>query len=92
VVAGEIGGSAALVVVSFPAGRGGVGEGWQRRSPLLRFAGLALFLARRLPPFSAARATMVASVSGLEVGAAASLRGVLIRRLANGWIRRLLGL
>jgi hypothetical protein len=92
VVAGEIGGSAALVVVSFPAGHGGVGEGWQRRSPLLRFAGLALYLARRLLPFFAAWEAMVASDLALKVGAAASLLGVLIRRLADGWIRRLLGL
>jgi hypothetical protein len=89
VVAGEIGGSAALVVVSFPAGRGGEGEVWLRR---LRFVGLALSLALRLLPSSAARAATVVPDSALEVAAAASLLGVLLRGLADGWIRRLLGL
>jgi hypothetical protein len=79
VVAGEIGGSAALVVASFPAGRGGEGEVWLRRRPLLRFAGFALYLALRLLPSSAAWAALVVSDSALEVATVASLLGVLLR-------------
>jgi hypothetical protein len=92
VEAREIGGSAALVVASFPAGRGGEGEVWLRRRPLLRVTGLALYMEQRFVPSSAARAAVVEPASALEVVAVASLLGVLLRRLADGWIRRLVRL
>jgi hypothetical protein len=79
VEAREIGSSAALVVASFPAGRGGEGDVWPRRRPLLCFAGLVLYLALRFLPSSAARAVMVEPASALEVVAVASLLGVLLR-------------
>jgi hypothetical protein len=80
------------VVASFPAGRGGEGEVWLRRRPLPRFAGLALYMALRFLPSSAARAAVVEPASALEGVATASLLGVLVRRLADGWILCLVGL